>query len=346
MRWPALLAAALLAGCAIPGPLRPADQRLLARRTVVVTGASSGFGRAVAVKLGRAHANVVLAARRADVLEQVAAEVRAAGGAALVAPTDVSDGAAVEALAEAAVARFGRIDVWINDAGTGAIGRFWEIPAADHARVVAVNLDGVIFGSHAALTRFVRQGHGVLVNVSSVEGKLPAAYHASYAATKHAIVGLDNALVQELRLSGVKRVRVSTVLPWAADTPWFTHAANYSGGTGRMILLDQADRVADAIVWAAVHPKRELAVGMKARGAVTAARLFPGLSQRVAGGILHRQQMELAAPTPPTDGALFRPTAAGAGVGGGVRERMRREDAARKAGGTPGRPAEKSGLDK
>ena len=324
------LIATVLGGCAMPHIGRD-EQRMIARRTYVVTGASSGFGRGVAVKLGAAGANVVLAARRADVLEQVAQEVRAAGGQALVAATDVSDPVAVEALAAASEARFGRIDVWINNAGVGAIGRFEDIPVADHARVVDVNLKGVIYGSHAALRRFKRQGFGTLVNIGSVESKIAVPYHASYAATKAGIVGLGVALRQELRLAGARRIHVATVLPWASDTPYFTHTANYSGGTPRMILFDDPDRIADAIVWTSVHPRKHIAPGFKARAAVTFHRFFPGVAEHVAGDVLHRVQVQTAPPAAATSGSLHQPMPQGTGVRGDVRARMKAEDAARDA---------------
>lgn len=148
----ALLLAALLGGCATT--LSSGDAQAVAGRTYVVTGASSGFGRGVAERLGALRANVVLAARRTELLEQVAARVNAAGGSALVVPTDISRVEDMEKLAQAALARYGRIDVWINNAAVGGIGRFEAIPLADHARVVDVNLKGVIYGSHIALRQF------------------------------------------------------------------------------------------------------------------------------------------------------------------------------------------------
>ena len=179
-----------------------------------------------------------------------------------------SGGEAIGQLAAAAVERFGRLDVWINNAAVGAIGRFEDIPIEDHARVVDVNLKGVIYGSHAALRRFRGQGHGTLVNVASVEGRVPLAYHASYAATKHAVLGLGAALNQEMRLGGTPAIKVSSVLPWAVDTPFWDNTANYSGGTPRMYLMDGPWEVVDAIVWASIHPTKEYAVGWKAKGAV------------------------------------------------------------------------------
>lgn len=325
-----LLLIAGLSACAMPAPGLD-DRARIAGRTYVVTGASSGFGRGVAVRLGSLGANVVLAARRTAVLEEAAVEVRAGGGQALVVTTDVSQPEAVEALARAAVARFGRIDVWINDAAVASLGRFEETPVEDHARVMAVNLGGVLYGSHAALRQFRVQSFGTLVNVSSVEGRVPLAYHASYAATKHAILGLGAALNQELRLNGLRdRVQVVTVLPWAADTPFWDHAGNYTGRTPRGPQMGGAQEVADAIVWVSVHPRAEFAVGWRAEGVLLGHRLWPGLTERVASDVIQRVQIEQPPPAPATAGSVHAPMPAGTTVEGGTRVRVEREDAERR----------------
>ena len=162
-------AAACVAACTAPTELGLRDRAMIQGRTFVVTGASSGIGRGAALKLASYGGNVVLAARRADALEDLARQARAYGAQALVVPTDVSQPDAVQHLADAAVARFGRIDAWVNDAAVAAIGRFDKIPLRDHARVVDVNLNGYIYGSYVALQQFHRQGWGTLVNVASVE---------------------------------------------------------------------------------------------------------------------------------------------------------------------------------
>jgi short-subunit dehydrogenase len=316
----------LLSGCAVPSQLGESDRQRIVGRTFVVTGASSGLGRGVAVRLASYGANVVLAARRTEVLEAVAREVRAVGGQTLVMTTDVSQPENVEGLARAAVDRFGRIDVWINNAAVGAVGRFEEIPVEDHARIVDVNLKGVIYGSHAALRQFRRQGFGTLVNIASVEGRVPLAYHASYAATKHAVIGLGAALNQELRLGGMEAIKVATVLPWAVDTPFWDHTGNYSGGTPRMVMMDDAQEVVDAIVWVAIHPRKEFAVGWKAEGAVIGDRIWPALAEHIAGNIIHRAQIETAPAAPPTAGSVHGPVRSGTTVEGGARQRMERED--------------------
>jgi short-subunit dehydrogenase len=322
---PRILLALLLilpAACATPA-LRQSDRAAIAGRTWVVTGASSGIGRGVAERAGQMGANVVLAARRAEALEDVARTIRHNGGQALVVPTDVSQASQMEALAEAAIRRFGRIDLWFNNAGVASIGRFEEIPVADHARVVAVNLNGVIHGSHAALRRFRTQGgQGTLVNMASVEGRIPLAYHASYAATKHAIIGLDNALRQELRLAGADGIRILTILPWAVDTPFWANAASQAGRAPRGPWLDQARPVADAIVAAAAQSRDgELPIGPKAHAALLGARLAPGFSTRIAADVIERVQMRDAPPAPDLPGNLHGPSPAPPTVDGGFRER-------------------------
>ncbi|WP_229682845.1 SDR family NAD(P)-dependent oxidoreductase [Siccirubricoccus deserti] len=314
----------LLAACAMPA-VYESDRVAISGRTWVVTGASSGIGRGVAERAGSMGANVVLAARRIEALEDVARVIRANGGEALVVPTDVSRPEAVEALASAAELRFGRVDVWLNNAGVASIGRFDEIPVADHTRVIDVNLNGVLYGSHAALRRFRAQGSGTLVNMASVEGRVPLAYHASYAATKHAIIGLDGALRQEMRLSGLDCIRIITILPWAVDTPFWANAAARMGREPRGPWMDGAREVADAIVWAAVNaPAGEFPVGPKASAAVLGSRLAPGLTIRIAGSVIHQVQMENAPPAPDRPGNLFVPSPAPPTVEGGFRSRRPR----------------------
>jgi short-subunit dehydrogenase len=318
-----------LGGC-VSTRLGSADQARLANKTYVITGASSGFGRGVAVRLGAEHANVVLAARRTELLQEVAAQVEAAGGKALVVATDVSKPEEVERLAMSAVERFGRIDVWINNVGVGAIGRFWEIPVADQARIIDVNLKGVVYGSHVALRQFRSQGFGSLVNIGSIDSEVPLAYQATYAATKAGVLSLSRSLNEELRLNGSPQIRVSTIMPWAADTPWWRHAANYSGGTPRMAAMDDPSKVVEAIIWVSLHPREELPVGWKARASDLSHHLAPDLTERLSANIAHRYQIKTAPPAPPTTGAIYAPMETGRAVDDGVRARMKAEDAARK----------------
>jgi short-subunit dehydrogenase len=323
-----LISIALLAGCAT-AELSQTDKEKLSGKTFVITGASSGFGRGTAVALGSMHANVVLAARRTALLEEVATQVKQAGGSALVVTTDVTEPEAVRNLMVATLARFGTVDVWINNAGTGAIGRFEAIPLEDHSRVIDVTLKGVVNGSYVAMKQFRKQGYGSLINVGSVDSEVPLAYQSSYAASKAAVLSLSRTLNEEIRLSGSDTIFVSTVMPWAVDTPWWEHAANYSGHTPRMASMDDPQKVVNAIVRAAVYPNEEIPVGWKAQSAVWSHRLAPDITERFSANIAHHYQMEQAPPAPSSDGSLFKPMESGREVSGGVRERMERGDAAR-----------------
>ena len=320
-----LAGAAALAGCAtpVPGP----DARPFAGRTVVVTGASSGFGKGIALAFGARGANVVLAARRVELLQAEATAIRASGGQALVVPTDVSDPAQVARLAEQATVAFHRVDIWITDAGVISIGRFEDTPEADQARLVDVNFKGVLYGSFEAMRRFRAQGSGVLINFGSTESVVPLPYQATYSATKHAILGLDEAITQELRAAGQTHISVVTIMPWAADTPIWEPAANYSGHEPRAPLLDPPDKVVDAVLRAALHPRVRVAVGWKAKAALAFDRLSPSAAQGFAGRWVDQVQMHQApAGAPATSGALYAPVSQGQGEAAGLTARWREED--------------------
>lgn len=293
---------------------------------VVIAGASSGFGRGAALMLGAAGATVVVAARRGPLLDEVVREIEASGGRALAVATDVSDPAQVSALRAAAVEAFGRIDVWVNNVGIGAIGYFWDIPIEDHARVVDVNLKGLIFGAHAALKQFRAQGHGTLINTGSIDSETPLALQNTYASTKAAVLSLSRILNEELKLAGEDDIQVGTIMPWGVDTPWWTHAANYTGHAPRMALLDDPQLVVDAIVHACLHPKEEQPVGWKAKGSDISHHLAPKLTERISAKI-SKAEAEKASFMPDTQGAIHESVDDGLRIDGGIRERMRQEDA-------------------
>lgn len=311
--------------------LSKSGQRKISGKTFVITGASSGFGKGVARQLGKYHANVVLAARRGDLLEEVADQVRKAGGKAVVVVTDVSRPEEMQRLADSSAKAFGHVDVWINNAAVGAIGRFEDIPLDEYSKLIDVNLKGVIYGSQLAMKLFKTQGYGKLVNVGSVESATPLAYHATYGTTKAAVRGLGNVLHQEIRLSGnKKKIKVVTVMPWAVDTPFWRHAANYSGRSPRMAAMDGPEKVVNAIIFSSLHRKRELPVGWKARGSYISHRLFPHLTERISANIAHHSQMKKAPASPETSGSVFTPMEAGRNVDDDVRKRIKEENKQRK----------------
>jgi NAD(P)-dependent dehydrogenase (short-subunit alcohol dehydrogenase family) len=204
-----------------------AEERL-SSQVIVITGASSGFGKGMALRCAEAGAAVVLAARRGELLDELVRTCEERGGRALSVPTDVSEPEQVESLGRAALERFGRIDVWVNDAGGAALGLFDEVPLEEHLQVIRTDLFGVLVGSWVALRHFKARKKGVVINLASALGKVPAPYYASYTAAKYGVVGLSAALRQELSVAGLEDVHVCTVLPASHDTPFFEHAANSS----------------------------------------------------------------------------------------------------------------------
>jgi NADP-dependent 3-hydroxy acid dehydrogenase YdfG len=188
-------------------------------RTVLVTGASSGIGRETALAFAAAGANLVLVARRADVLAKVAAETRKLGAATLVASADVTQSAAVAGCFRKAVRRFGTVDIVVNNAGVLIPAKVVDLSTADLRQMLDVNLIGALHVMQDAVRQMRKQGHGHIVNVGSLAGRRGFSPLGGYSATKFALVGLTEALRTELV---GERIHVSLVLPSVVDTPMAT----------------------------------------------------------------------------------------------------------------------------
>ena len=223
-------------------------------RVALVTGASQGIGRAIAVELAKVGAHVAVCSRRADALESVAAAVRAEGRKALVLPCDVGDGAQVEAAVARTVDTFGRIDVLVNNAGYRIRARLEDLPRREWDAMLAVNLTGVFLFSQAVGRVMIQQKGGKIVNVSSVAGRSGSRGMAAYAAAKAGVTALTQSLGAEWAKYGI---RVNAVAPGPVETEgvlevWKTPAmiANASREVplGR---LGRPEEIAWAVIFAA-----------------------------------------------------------------------------------------------
>ncbi|MEU4835010.1 SDR family oxidoreductase [Streptosporangium sp. NPDC023615] len=287
-------------------------------KVVVVTGASSGIGRATALAFAAEGASVVLAARREEALKEVAGECEAAGGRALVVVTDVTDEHAVRELARLAAERFGRIDVWVNCAAVMIFGPFGDVPLEDFRRVMDVNVMGYVHGARAALPYLREQGAGVLVNVASVAGVVAQPYTHAYGMSKFAVRALGTSLRQELALEGARKIHVCTVMPAAVDTPLFDHAANYTGRRPvAMPPVYTPQRVAKAIVKVVRSPRREVVVGPAGRAMLRQAKKAPGRTERAMATQVDRTHLSRRKQAADTPGNLYEPTPGPGSVTGG-----------------------------
>lgn len=230
----------------------------LADRVVIVTGASSGIGEATALELAAAGARVVLAARRGDRLERLAAAIRDAGGDALAVSTDVTDRSAVEALAQTTREHFGRIDILVNNAGVMPLAPVAKLRVAEWDRMVDVNVKGLLYGIAAVLPTMLEQGSGHIVNVGSVAGRRPFPGGAVYSATKFAVRAISAGL--RLELSPERHIRVTDIEPGVVDTELTDHIADRETRDGFVRRWGErrklgASDIARAILFAVTQPE-------------------------------------------------------------------------------------------
>lgn len=261
--------------------MQRAKTKPVSEQVVVITGASSGIGRAAALEFARNGASVVVAARGREALATVVTEIEAAGGQARAVPTDVAEWPQVQALAREAVEAYGRIDTWVNNAAVHLYGRAEDIEPGEFARVLQINVMGQVHGACAALPELRRSGGGVLIGVSSVEGARAVPLQAPYVTSKWALRGFYDVLRMEL-MTEKSPVAVTTILPASIDTPLFAHARNKMDTMPKPPPPAYApEAVARAIMRAATHPTREVPVGGAGMQFLLAQRFAPALTDRL-----------------------------------------------------------------
>jgi len=250
-------------------------------QVVVITGASGGIGRATATAFGARGATVALLARGEAGLAGAARDVEAAGGLALVVPTDVADPAQVEAAAERAENELGPIDVWVNVAFTSVFSPFEKIGPEEYKRVTEVNYLGFVYATMAALKRMTPRDAGTIVQVGSALAYRGIPLQTAYCGSKHAIQGFHEALRCEL-LHDKSNVHVTMVQMPAVNTPQFSWVLNRMPKHAQPVPpIYQPEVAARGVLYAADHPKRrEYWVGASTMGTLAANAVAPGLLDR------------------------------------------------------------------
>jgi short-subunit dehydrogenase len=249
-------------------------------RTVVVTGASAGVGRAVALRFARAGARVGLIARDAKALESVKRDIERAGGSAMVAAADVADADAVFAAAAAIRCALGPAEVWINDAMVTVFAPVWRTSPEEFRRVTEVTYLGFVHGTLAALRDMRPRDSGTIIQIGSALAYRGIPLQAAYCGAKHAIRGFTNSLRSELIHAG-SRVKVSIVELPAVNTPQFDWARTHMAHQPRPVppVVDP-EVIADAVFRTAQNPRRELWIGWSTIKVVLGNFFLPALLDR------------------------------------------------------------------
>lgn len=251
-------------------------------RTVVITGASAGVGRAIARRFAEEGAQIGLIARGEDRLNAAAAEVVERGGRAVACPADVADPDAVEQAAAQIEDAFGPIDVWVNAAMVTVFGEFLEITPEEYRRATEVTYLGFVHGTMVALRRMTKRNHGTIIQIGSALGHRSVPLQSAYCGAKHAIVGFTDSIRSEL-LHNRSKVRITMVSLPAVNTPQFNWARNKRSTRPQPLPpIYQPEVVADAVHYLANHPrKRELWLGWSAVQAIVGQKVIPGLLDRM-----------------------------------------------------------------
>ena len=306
----------------------------LNRRTIVLTGATSGIGRATAMEFARYGSKLVLVARQKDVLDEMVDLCDRLGAKAIAIVADVTDAEAIKQVARDACTFGGSVDIWVNIAGIGALGEFSTIPIEVHDQIIRTNLMGYIHGAYAAMPYFKKQKSGILINMNSVGGWVPMPYSVSYAASKFGVRGYSEALRGELY--NCPDIHICDVFPGFVDTPGPSHAANYTGKLLKpMPPVVPTYKVAKTIVSLALNPRDSVTLGSAAYFARFSQWLSPKLTRFTLVKFMETY-FKNAEPAPVTNGSIFEPTGNDNKISGGYTSKKISPKKASKVAGAVG----------
>jgi NAD(P)-dependent dehydrogenase (short-subunit alcohol dehydrogenase family) len=288
---------------------------------VVVTGASAGVGRAIVRRFAADGARIALLARGRDGLEAARREVEAAGGQALVIPTDVADAAQVEAAAAATEARFGPIDIWINNAMASVFSPIHKMEPEEYRRVTEVTYLGSVYGILAALKRMRPRDAGSIVQVGSALAYRGIPLQSAYCAAKHAVQGFLDSLNSELIHDG-SAVHVTHVHLPAVNTPQFGWVKSRLPNKAQPVPpIFTPELIADAIHWAAHQRRREVWIGMPVVKAIIGNRVAPGLLDQYLASVGYEGQQTDEPEDPNRPHNLWEPVPGDHGAEGAFTDR-------------------------
>jgi NAD(P)-dependent dehydrogenase (short-subunit alcohol dehydrogenase family) len=294
------------------------------RPVVVITGASSGVGRATARAFADRGADVALLARGREGLHAAAEEVKAAGGRAAVLPLDVADAEQVETAADEVETALGPIDVWVNNAMVSVFSPFMEMTPKEFRRVTEVTYLGVVHGTRAALRRMLPRDQGDIVQVGSALAYRGIPLQSAYCGAKHAIQGFTESVRCEL-LHQKSNVRMTMVQLPALNTPQFDVTLSHLPQRAQPIPpIYQPELAAESIVWASEHHRRELWVGTMTAATLIANALTPGLLDRYLGRTGYRSQQTDEPDDEQRPTNLWNPVSGDLGAHGRFDDRSRR----------------------
>jgi NAD(P)-dependent dehydrogenase (short-subunit alcohol dehydrogenase family) len=279
----------------------------LSEQVIVITGASSGIGLVTARMAARRGARIVAVARNEDALQLLVAEIRRAGGQAIAVAADVGREEDMRRVAAAAVAAFGGFDTWVNNAGVSIFGKCEEVSIADMRRMFDTNFWGVVYGSRLAVEHFKRRGRpGALINVGSIFGDRADPIQSTYSASKHALHGWTESLRMELEKEKAP-VSVTLIHPGRIDTPYNEHARSYlPQQPAHRGMIYPPEAVAEAILFSAEHPKRDMFVGSQARFGALLGGLAPRFTDKLMELVMFHSQRSSRPSRSREDNALYR----------------------------------------
>ncbi len=279
----------------------------LREQVIVLTGASSGIGLVTARMAAKEGARLVLASRNEDALHKLADELNGQGGQAIAVPVDIGEEASSTRIVDAAVAEFGGFDTWVNNAGVSIFGRIEDVPVPDMKRMFDTNFWGAVYGTQAALAHFKQQGTpGAIIYTGSFFGDRATPVQSTYSASKHALHGFADSLRMELE-AAKEPVSITMIHPGRIDTPYNEHALSYMPMQPvHKGMIYPPEAVAEAILYAAAHPKRDIFVGSQAKIFAVLGTVVPRLVDKIMEVWMFPSQQSSTRPSPrPEESALY-----------------------------------------